>query len=189
MPLSEHVYWVAVTFKITKQVEQWTCIRFCIKLNIPPWQLFRWFKRLQGWCNECSTNKSVAQMLQRWSRICWKWSTFWKACSEQNTWECWMYMGCNQQRSAAGSVRTRRWSGDWFQKLLCLRFWCRILAWNVSWPNSFHGFCYQSRRNIVLQLLMMMLGERCEVPRCLLWRGLRCHCLIYNVSCISYLLQ
>ena len=39
-------------------------------------------------------------------------------------------------------------------KLLCLRFWCRILAWTVSWQNSFCSFCYQSRRNIVLQLLM-----------------------------------
>ena len=29
-----------------------------------------------------------------------------------------------------------------------------------------------------------MLGELCEVPRCLLWRGLRCHCPMYNVSCI-----
>ena len=33
------------------------------------------------------------------------------------------------------------------------------------------------------------LGELCEVPRCLLWRGLRCHCPMYNVSCILYLLQ
>ena len=30
------------------------------------------------------------------------------------------------------------------------------------------------------------LGELCEVPRCLLWRGLRCHCPIYNVSCILF---
>ena len=28
------------------------------------------------------------------------------------------------------------------------------------------------------------LRELCEVPRCLLWRGLRCHCPMYNVSCI-----
>ena len=28
------------------------------------------------------------------------------------------------------------------------------------------------------------LGELCEVPRCLLWRGLRCQCLMYNISCI-----
>ena len=31
MPLSEHVYCVAVAFKMTEQVEQWTCIKFCLK--------------------------------------------------------------------------------------------------------------------------------------------------------------
>ena len=30
------------------------------------------------------------------------------------------------------------------------------------------------------------LGEGWEVPRCLLWRGLKCHCPMYNVSCILY---
>ena len=30
------------------------------------------------------------------------------------------------------------------------------------------------------------LGELCEVPRYLLWRGLRCHCLMYSVSCIFF---
>ena len=29
-----------------------------------------------------------------------------------------------------------------------------------------------------------MLRELCEVPRCLLWRRLRCHCPVYCVSCI-----
>ena len=33
------------------------------------------------------------------------------------------------------------------------------------------------------------LGELCEVPRCLLWRGLRHRCPMYNVSWILYLLQ
>ena len=33
MPLSEHVYCVAGTFKMTEQVEQWICITFCIKLE------------------------------------------------------------------------------------------------------------------------------------------------------------
>ena len=32
------------------------------------------------------------------------------------------------------------------------------------------------------------LGELCEVPRCLLWRALRCH-PVYSVSCILCLLQ
>ena len=33
MPLSEHVYRVAVIFKMTEQVEQQICITFCIKLE------------------------------------------------------------------------------------------------------------------------------------------------------------
>ena len=32
-PLSEHVYCVAVTFKMTEQVEQQICIKFCVKLE------------------------------------------------------------------------------------------------------------------------------------------------------------
>ena len=34
-----------------------------------------------------------------------------------------------------------------------------------------------------------LLGELCEVPRCLLWRGLRHHCPMYNVSYILYRLH
>ena len=33
MPLSEHVYCVAVTFKMTERVEQRICMQFCIKLE------------------------------------------------------------------------------------------------------------------------------------------------------------
>ena len=32
-----------------------------------------------------------------------------------------------------------------------------------------------------------MLRELCEVPECLLWRGLQHHCPMYDVSCILYL--
>ena len=32
-------------------------------------------------------------------------------------------------------------------------------------------------------------GERCEVPRSLVWRRLRCHCPMHNISCALYLLQ
>ena len=31
--MSEHVYYVAVTFNMTEQVEQLICIKFCIKLE------------------------------------------------------------------------------------------------------------------------------------------------------------
>ena len=33
MPLNEHVYCVAVTFKVTERVEQQICIEFCIKIE------------------------------------------------------------------------------------------------------------------------------------------------------------
>ena len=33
MPLSEHVYCEAIAFKMTEWVEQWICIKFCIKLE------------------------------------------------------------------------------------------------------------------------------------------------------------
>ena len=33
MPLSEHVYCVAITFKMTEWVEQQICIKFCVKLE------------------------------------------------------------------------------------------------------------------------------------------------------------
>ena len=33
MLLSEHVYHVAITFKMAEQVEQYICIKFCVKLD------------------------------------------------------------------------------------------------------------------------------------------------------------
>ena len=33
MQLSEHVYCVDVTFKMIEGVEQWVCIKFCVKLE------------------------------------------------------------------------------------------------------------------------------------------------------------
>ena len=33
MPLSKHVYCVAVTLKMTELVEQQICIKFCVKLE------------------------------------------------------------------------------------------------------------------------------------------------------------
>ena len=82
MLLTEHVYCVAIVFKMTEQVGQWICVRFCIKLahsSMDDSEVFR------GRRNECSTNERVAQILQRRLRICCKWSTF---CNKQNTREC-----------------------------------------------------------------------------------------------------
>ena len=76
-------------------------------------------------------------------------------------------------------ARTGSWSGD--SKSYCFRDF-GAGSWHETWQNLSHGFCYQSRRNIVLPLLMM-LGELCEVSRCPPWRGLRQHnCILYLVS-------
>ena len=92
----------------------------------------------RGRHNVYSANKSVAQMLQRWLRISWKWSRFRKVCNKQSTWECGMRMGWNQQRSVTDSARLEADPG--IPKVLCLRLWCRVLAWNMSWQNLFCGF-------------------------------------------------
>ena len=49
MPLSECVYCVVITFKMTERVEQQIYFKFCIKLNIPPWKLLGRFRRPQLW--------------------------------------------------------------------------------------------------------------------------------------------
>ena len=49
MLLSGHVHCVAIAFKTTEQVEQRISIKFCVKLEHPPWKVFGWFRRLQLW--------------------------------------------------------------------------------------------------------------------------------------------
>ena len=65
---------------------------------------------------------------------------------------CLMCTSCNQQRSATDSIRTRSWSGD--SKNYYVRDLTQDLFMKHVAANSFCGFCYQSRRNIMLQLLM-----------------------------------
>ena len=85
-------------------------------------------------------------------------------------------------------------------RLLCLRFWQRILAWNVWWQNSFCRFYYQSRRNIVLQLLITWLkplhyectrfpqeghsleGDRCSIVLCTMFLV---SCILFN-KCLYF---
>ena len=127
-------------------------------------------------------------MLQRCSRICWKWSMFWKACNKQSTWECWMCTGCYQQRSATDSARTRSWSG--IPKMTVSKILAQNLGMKCIVANSFCDFCYQSRRNIVLQLEMSWFKQlpmnwifsRRSYPR----RGLRQHCPISSINVSSF---
>ena len=70
MPLSEHVYCVAITFKITEWVEQWICIKFCIKLEHSPtetiWMIQEtvtvgnWWLTASSWQHACSCIRTSA---------------------------------------------------------------------------------------------------------------------------------
>ena len=47
MPLTEHVYCVAIAFKIIEGVEQWISSNFVLSLSIPLQKLLRWPRKLQ----------------------------------------------------------------------------------------------------------------------------------------------
>ena len=49
MLLSENMYCVAFTFKITEKKEQNSTSKFSLRLYIPLWKLFGWFRRQQHW--------------------------------------------------------------------------------------------------------------------------------------------
>ena len=48
MLLSEHVYCVAIAFKMTERVEQGICIKFCIKLECPSAETIRIIQKVLG---------------------------------------------------------------------------------------------------------------------------------------------
>ena len=61
---------------------------------------------------------------------------------------------------------------------------------NEIWENTTQQLMAIPTKDFaVLWTVEEMLGELCEVPSCLLWSALRRHCLMYNVSCILYVLQ
>ena len=100
---------------------------------------------------------------------------------QANTWEGWTCISCIQQRSATHRAGTRSWSGD------SKNYWVRDSDAGDSGKynkaadsGSNRGFC------TVIWAVEETLGELCEVPKCLLWKRLRRHCPLYNVSCIFF---
>ena len=54
MPLSEHMYCVAVAFKMTEGVEQRICIKICIKLEHSSTETIPMIQKaaaMGNWCN------------------------------------------------------------------------------------------------------------------------------------------
>ena len=180
MPLSENVYCVAVACKMTEQVDKWICIRFCIKLEPSSAETIRMIQKVLG-----DDAMSAAQI-----KLCHK-------CFKDG----WEFIESDPRSGRPATSRTPEnvehvrasIHKDQWLTVQDLEADLGILETTVSEilmqnlgmkcvvAKFIQGFCYRSRRSIMLQL-----GEPCEVPKCLLWRGLRCHCPMYNVSCIFF---
>ena len=156
MLLSEHVHCVAITFKMTEPGEQWICIKFYVKLE--------------------HFSVEIIWMIQK-ATVMGKW---WLATS---SWQC--AHSCITS-CAAFFCKTSNPPGD--LATLHPRFGA---LWLLAFPKTKITF---EKEEISDHWWDTGKYDRaadgdwgnCEVPRCLLCRGLRRHCPMYNVSCIFF---
>ena len=160
MLLSEAVYSGGIMFKMTEQVEQWICIKFCIKLE--------------------HSSMETIQMTQKAATV----GNWWLAASPWNVpvQGAWHLM----QRFLAKHQITQVTQLPYSPDLAPCDFW---LFPKLKSPLK--GKRFQSvdeiQENMTGQL--MVTGRTVWGPKVSLWRGLRHHCPVYNVSFILYLLQ
>ena len=103
---------------------------------------------------------------------------------EASSWQC--TCSCIMSRAVFWwNIKSPRWLSPATTQICAL--------WPLAFPKTKITFereeisdCRWFRK---IQLVSWWwLGELCEVPRSLLWRGLRHHCPMYSVSCILHLL-
>ena len=175
MLFSKHMYCVAVTFKMTEQVEQWICIRFCVKLE--------------------NSSMETIWMIQKAATMGNWW---WVASSWQGTCSCIMFHAEVFRKTANhpgdSAPPQPRFGTLWllaFPKTK-ITFERKVISdhgWDSGkYDRAAHG---DSNKGFyrVFWTVEEILRELCEVPKHLLWRGLRCLYPMYNVSCILYFLQ
>ena len=150
-PLSEHVYCVAVAFKMTERVEQWICTKFCIKLEHSSVETI-WVTQkataMGNWWLAASCITSHAEFFAKPQVTRWLSPTYNLDLVPCDFWLFPKLESPLKGRDFKALMRIKIWWGSWWR-----------------------------------------LGELCEVPRRLLWRGLKHHCPMHNISCFLYLLQ
>ena len=171
MLLSEHVYCVAITFKMTEWVEQQICIRFCVKLQHSCAETIRWFRRPQLWAradwqlHHDNVPAHASHLMQ--------------------------FFGETSNYPGDSAPLQPRFGTLWlltFPKTK-ITFEKEEIS-DCQWDSGkYHGApdCDPIKDFAEFWTVEETLGELCEVPRCLLWKGLKHHCPMYNVSCILYL--
>ena len=159
MLLSEHVYCVAVTFKMTEWVGQWICMKFCIKLE--------------------HFSTETVQVIQKASAM----GSWWLAASS-GEWAC----SCitSHAEFLAKYQITQVNQPHYSQDLAPCDFWLFPKLKSPLKGNRIQNIS-EIQEDTMEQL--MVIGGTMWGPKVLLWRGLRHHCLMYNVSSNLYLLQ
>ena len=132
---------------------------FVLSLNIPPWKLFGWFRRPQLWT-----------------------TSDWQLPHDNTL----THASCLVQCFLAKHQITQVTQPLYSPYLAPCDFW-----FFLKLKSPLKGKRFQNgdkiQENTTWQ--QMVMGELYEVPRCWLWKGLWCHCHMYNISCIFYLLQ
>ena len=85
------------------------------------------------------------------------------------------------------NIKSPRWLSHPTAQIWCTAASGFFQNWNHLWKGR--DFRPSIRFRKIRQSSWWQLGGLCEVPRCLLWRGLRHHCPMYNVSFTLYSLQ
>ena len=154
MLLNEHLYCVAITFKMTERIEQWICIKLCIKLEHSFTETI-WM-----------TQKAAA--VGNW---------YWAAASPRRT-----HSYITPHAEFLG--KTSNYPADSgplgliFGALPLLAFPKTKITFeseeilNHQWDSEKYDGAANDN------------WELCEVPSCLLWRELRTHYPMHNASCI-----
>ena len=156
MLLSEPVYCVAVTFKITEWVEQGICIKFCVKL--------------EHFSVETIWMIQKAAVMDNW----WLAPSSWQ-CTQSHILSHKDFFGETSNHPGDSAVLQPR-----FGALQLLAFpkskitFQREEISDSQWNSGKYDVAADGD------------WENCEVLGCLLWRGLRHHCPMYNVSYIFF---
>ena len=149
---------VAMAFKTIEQVEQQICIKFCGKLGY--------------------SSAETTQMIQKAAAM----GNWWLAASlQQHAHSCVTsradFFGKTSNHPGDSATPQPRFGTCGFQLFPKLK-------------SPLKGKRFQTRQLLIFRKIpwgsWWQFGELCEVPRCPLWRRLRCHCPMYSVSCIFF---
>ena len=137
----------AIALKTTEPVEQWICIKLCVKLEHSSVETIEMIQKGTAMGNVIGSFNTTMHLLIH--------HTY-----------CRVFAETSNHPGDSDPLRPR------FGALQLLDF----LKTKITFE----------REEIQENTMRQRLGELCKVPRCLLWRWLRHHCPMYNVSCIFF---